>query len=330
MIKNKKVLVTGATGFLGGNLIVELAKNGNRITCLVKPYDNIERLLKSDVNIVYADITKKESLTNAVDGFEYIFHLAGLLGGNNPRTIYNVNYEGIRNLVEACLQNGGNLKRFVFASSAAVIGPTTKDEILDESAPCKPVTDYAKSKLMAEQYLNSLKYDFPITIIRFPVVYGPGSFGGFYNLFKLLNKQIFLDIGYGEMNVCFVQDAVEGMMQAAESENTKGKTYILGERMIYSTVIIKNMVAKALKKCPIRIITPYFLIYAVSILFEIHGKISKQIPALTRNEVSSYLKHRYWRFNPDKAVRDFSFKICYPLEKGLVITADWYKRNGLI
>lgn len=330
MIKNKKVLVTGATGFLGGNLIVELVKNGNRVTCLVKPDDNIERLLKSNINIVYADITKKESLINAVDGFEYVFHLAGLLGGNNQRNFYKVNYEGTRNLVDACLQNGGNLKRFVFASSATVMGPTTKDEILDESASCKPVTDYAKSKLMAEQYLNSLKCDFPITIIRFPVVYGPGSFGGFYNLFKLLNKQIFLDVGYGEMNVCFVQDAVEGMMQAAESENTKGKTYILGERMIYSTVIIKNMVAKALKKCPIRIIAPYFLIYAVSILFEIHGKISKQIPALTRNEVSSYLKHRYWRFNPDKAVRDFSFKICYPLEKGLVITADWYKRNGLI
>lgn len=117
MIKNKNVLVTGATGFLGGNLIVELAKNGNSVTCLVKTDDNIERLLKSDVNIVYGDITKKESLINAVDGFEYVFHLAGMLGGNNPLAFYKVNYEGTRNLVEACLQNGGNLKRFVFASS---------------------------------------------------------------------------------------------------------------------------------------------------------------------------------------------------------------------
>lgn len=330
MLTDKNILVTGATGFVGSHLVGELIKHGNPVTCLVQPGDQIEKLLKYNPRIIYGDITRKESLDRAVLGAEYVFHLAGLLGGRDSQAFYRINYKGTKNLVEVCREHGVKMKRFLFASSTAAIGPTDKDEILDEAAPCHPVTDYGKSKLMAEEYLNSINGDFPATIFRLPLVYGPGSHGGLFILFKLINKGFFPDLGGGETNVCFVQDAVEGMIRAAEKTNTMGKTYILGEHHIYSIWNIIDIMARTLEKQPIRIITPYLVMYLVSLLLEMYGKLFGKIPLITRNDVSSYIKHRYWRFNTSKAVRDFSFKISYPLENGIKITANWYKTNGLI
>lgn len=330
MIKNKKILVTGASGFIGNHLVRELEKNNNDIVCMLPPGENLSDFEDLKAKIIYGDLTHKSSLVDAVTGLDYIFHLAGQLGGNNNDLFYRVNFGGTKNLIEVCREQKVKLERFLFISSTAAVGPSGKHNIYNEETVCRPVSHYGKSKLMAEQYLGSLNGTFPFTIVRLPLVYGPGSNGGLYIFFKLLNKRIFLSIGGGETNLSYVDDAVEGMIKAAQSPVTIGKTYILGENYIYSLQQIRNTIIKTIGKRPIEIFAPFPLLYGVAIFFELIAWVTGTKPALTRNELVSYVKYRYWRFDTGKAARDLGLHPRVSLEKGIRATFKWYKQHNWI
>lgn len=329
-LRDKNILVTGAAGFVGSNLVPELLRRGNRVVCLVKPGEDTFRIQGLDCRIVYGDLLEKSSLVDAVTGADYIFHLAALLGGGTLEAFLRVNYEGTKNLIEVCREQGVMPERFIFASSTAVIGPSGKNFFLDENSPCRPVSDYARSKLLAESYLASLKNYWPYTIIRLPLVYGPGSDGGLYIFFKLISKGIQLNVGNLESTICFVWDVVQGMIDAAENANARGEIYILGENKIYHLKQLYQSISSILGKRTVKLPMPNFLLFFFSFFIEIHSRLTNSIPIMTRQELSQYFKYRYWRFDTSKARRDFGFQCRYPLEKGVRITIDWYRQNGYI
>ena len=329
-LRDKNILVTGAAGFIGGHLVPELLRRGNRVVCLVRPGEDTSRIQGFDCRIVHGDLSEKHSLFKALAGADYIFHLAALLGGGNPEAFLRVNYEGTKNLIDVCREQGVMPERFLFVSSTAAMGPSEKRGFLNENSPCRPVNNYGKSKLLAEEYLASLKNDLPYTIVRLPLVYGPGSEGGMYIFFKLVSKRIQLNLGNLESTVCFVWDAVQGMIDAAENAKARGETYILGEKKIYHLKQVYQSISSILGKRPVQLPMPYLLLLFITFLFEIHSKLTKSIPIMTCQELSQYFKYRYWRFDTSKAVRDLGFQSCYPLEKGVRITIDWYRQNGQI
>ena len=187
-LANKNILVTGAAGFIGSHLVRELLRGGNRVTCLVRPGEGISAIAGLDCRIRVRGLVAPATLMDAVAGAEYVFHLAAVMGGSAPEMLFRVNSEGTKNLVAACCRQGVRPERLLFASSVTVMGPSGKGHDLDEGAPCRPVSDYGKSKLAAEEFLASAENALPYTIIRLPVVYGPGSEGGLYIFFKLLSK----------------------------------------------------------------------------------------------------------------------------------------------
>jgi nucleoside-diphosphate-sugar epimerase len=329
-LTGRNILVTGAAGFIGSNLVPELLRRGNRVACLVRPGENTSRIQGLDCRIVYGDLSKKSTLVDAVAGVEYIFHLAAVMGGVSPEALLQVNSTGTRYLVEVCREQCVELERFLFVSSATVMGPSGKNDPLDENAPCRPVSAYGRSKLEAEEFLASLKGSFPYTIIRLPVVYGPGSDGGLYVFFKLLSKGVQVNFGALEATVCFVWDVVQGMIAAVETPRTRGETYILGEEKAYPIEQVYQTIAALLGKRPLRLPLPYIALHVISFFIEMLSKLRKSIPSVTREELAQYVQYRYWRYDTSKAGRDFGFQSLYPFEKGAQITVDWYRQNGYI
>ncbi len=319
-------LVTGAAGFVGSHLCETLIKNGWEVVGLVGPTCDIRWIENLDMTLIKGDLTDKKSLLKAVRGVNRVYHLAGMLGGSKSDLIFRTNYEGTKNLVDACVENGTKLNRFLFVSSHAVMGPTPKDKLYNEDMECQPVSDYGKSKLLAEQYLQSINGQLPHTIVRLPIVFGPRSFKGFFSVYKLLKKRLHFNFGKGECNIGFVQEMVDGMIVASLSQNTIGKSYFLGNRKIYSLNEIFEAIQKALGKKAIKITTPYFIAYLFAASSELYAKMSGGQALLFRKD----FKHPFWRMDVSKAEKDFGFKTKIPFEEGFKITADWYKENGFL
>lgn len=331
ILKNKtKVLVTGVGGFIGSHLAEALIKKGYEVVGLLAPEEDSPWIKNLDAAFIYGDIADKGSLYKALEGTTYIYHLAALLGGSQGEKIYQTNFEGTKNLVDVCLDLGIKLKRFLFSSSVAAMGPAQKKEIFDEEVRCKPVSDYGKSKLLAEQFLSSVKIRLPITIVRLPLVYGPRNFWGLFYLYKVINKRIRIDIGEAETNVGFITDIVNGMISASESPIAAGKTYHLGEDKAYSSNEVMNIIAKALGKKTVRLKIPYSLLNLTTLFFELYAKITGTKPVIQRQAITDYFKYRYWRIDMNKAKREFGFEAKVPFEAGAKITADWYKKEGFI
>ena len=320
--------MTGAAGFIGSHLVRELRRRCNRVVCLVRPGENISRIADLDCRIHYGDLLDKSTLAGAVAGVDIIFHLAAVMGGVAPGDLFRVNYQGTKNLVEACREQGVVPERFLFASSVTVMGPSGKNQLLNEDAPCRPLSVYGKSKLAAEEYLASAENTLPYTIIRLPVVYGPGSDGGLYIFFKLMSKGLQVNVGTLEATVCFVWDVVQGMIAAAGNPRTRGETYILGEEKTYQLRQIYQTIAAILGKRPSRCPCPISCCTCFSFFMEILSQLTKSIPVMTREELTMYLKNHYWNYDTRKASRDFGFQSRYPFAAGggdhhRLVPAEW-------
>ncbi len=323
-----KVLVTGAAGFIGSHVVEALTEKDYDVVGLITETDDPRWIKNLEASYVFGDITDKSSLSKAISGIKYIYHLAALLGDPNPINYYRINCAGTKNLVDVCLNSGTELKRFLFTSSITVMGPSEKNK-LHENSPCNPVNGYSRSKLLAEKFLESKKKQLPITVVRLPLVYGPRSVDGLFPLFKMLNKGIRFNIRTTEINLGFVQDIVKGIILAAESPVTLGKTYLLGEDKVYTSNEIFDTIEKALGKKTFKFNLSFPALNFIAHILEIYAKINGQKALILRRNLNNYVKYR-WQIDMSKAQREFGFKPETPFETGAKITADWYKKEGFI
>jgi len=330
-IKQKeKVLVTGASGFIGSHLVECLLEKGYEVVCLIKPNEDLQWIEDLDVTLYYGDITEKKVLFDSVQGVSYIYHLAARLGGTDKASyIYDVNYGGSKNLIDICIESGVKLKRFLFVSSIAAVGDTGDSEYFNEESTPRPYSDYGKSKLMTEKYLKEKGEKIPYTIVRLPLVYGPRNFHDMYTMFKFVNRRLQLLVGKVSISVGFVKDVVRGMILAAENPVAVGQTYFLGEEGAYSYPKLIQHVAEVLGKKTLKIRIPYFVLYSFAFLCEAFAALTRTYPLLLRRSLDAYLNSN-WRFSMKKAKEDLNFEAEYPLPKGLKISAQWYKENGFL
>lgn len=325
-----KVLVTGATGFIGSHIADKMKEKGADIVCLIRKTSNLQWVENKGYELVEGSLSDKESLKYIVKDIDIIFHSAGLTAARNMDDFIKGNVTGTKNLFEAAASNASNLKRFVHISSQAAVGPSKSlEEMSTEDKPHEPLTSYGKSKRMAEDYLNQNVDKLPITIVRPPAVYGPRDVATL-PMFKAAKKGIGTLIGFDDKYVSIISsmDLTRGIVEAGLSDNTIGETYFIASESYYSWNEITDIMSKAAGRNKVlKIKIPHPIVKVMGNINGMIGKITGKPPVFDSEKSIDFIQ-KYWTCSIEKAKKDFGYEQKYSLEEGMKITFDWYKSNG--
>ncbi len=237
-----KILVTGATGYVGHNLALTLARQGKIVHILVRNPQSAFIPDHSNINVFTGDITKNETIRLAMQGCEQVFHTAALvkLYARNSSDFYDINVEGTRNVLEAALQTG--VKKFVFTSTCGVFGPSLHVPISETDPRITSFdNDYDLTKYSAEKLVSEYaKKNLHTVIVNASKVFGPGiethpiSINSTLKRF-MEGKPVFCPSpSHYISNFVFIDDLVRGHILAIE-KGTSGEKYILGgENLSYA------------------------------------------------------------------------------------------------
>jgi nucleoside-diphosphate-sugar epimerase len=322
------VLITGANGFIGSHLVSELHHRGYKVRALVRHTSDLTSLKCVPAQLYIGDVTQPETLVEAVRDVDYIYHLAAALLPPDTEVFLEVNTEGTYNILQTAECYAPNLKRFLFVSSQAAAGPGKDATPLTESHTPAPISNYGISKKLAEEAVLSYAQQFSITIVRPSSVYGERE-RDLSSTFGLIESRIQPVLGLQEIKLVmvYVKDLVKGIVCAAESPHSEGKTYFLNHPEILTAKQVPQTIAAVMGKptgLPLRI--PHLLPKLMAPIAEWQSHLSRQRPSVTRDKARE-LSQRYWVADPGQAEADFGWRAGHNLASGMIPTIAHYRHQ---
>ena len=320
-----KILVIGATGFIGKHLVKELVNKSHKVRCLIRKTsrkEDINYLKKLNIELFFGDLTNKKSLKGICRGIDIVYHLTGVLGGFNvsEKLMFDINVKGTENILNESKKS--KVKKFIFCSSAGVLGPIVSG---DESSLHNPSNFYEKTKVEAEKMVLKSKLNY--IIIRPEFVYGPMD-NHVLPLFKVIRDKKFFIIGDENslLHPTYVEDLTQAFIKCLDPK-IKNEGYIIaGEKAIIIKELYK-LIAKKLNVKTNKILIPKFIAIIFAFILENSAKIFKFNPIITRSRVKFFTENR--AFNTSKARKEIGYKPI-KLEKGVEKTIKWYKQRGYL
>jgi UDP-glucose 4-epimerase len=327
---NKKILITGGSGFIGGFITNEAIKRGYSVYVAVRKSTNIDILKNQNLIIVeidFSDVTDSNYKILNLPQFDYIIHNAGLTKALKRDDYFEVNYRNTIHFINALTAQSKAPKKFLYMSSLAAYGPgdeNSTNPVLLASQP-KPLTSYGQSKLFAEKVITTS--GIPYIIFRPTAVYGPGEKDLFKSV-KLINTGIDFQVGTKSQHLTFiyVKDLARLVLDAIESP-VSNKAYFISDSNLYSSMEWGKYVSENLNKKIIHIAFPLFLAKGIALINELLLRILKRATLINREKISE-LSARNWNCDVQALSTDFCFEPEYDLEKGLNETIAWYKKAG--
>ncbi len=320
--------VTGGTGFIGSHLVERLLSRGYKVRCLIRNEKKKGYLENLPVDFYAGDLFSSAVLEKGISGVDYVYHVAGVVGSRNKEGFYKQNRDGTKNIVESASRDNPRLKKFIFISSGAAVGPANASTMVDESTPYHPITTYGKSKMEAELEVLKFKDSLPITIVRPTAVYGPRDPATF-DYFNTMNKGLEPLVGFKDKLVSLVHstDLISGIVLAGESNISAGQTYFLGSDRPYTWREIGDTTKLVMGKKAFRIRLPEPLVYAVAMTAGLLSSFSEK-PSVLNFEKGRDMVQDYWTFDSTKAKRDLGYTPVITLPEGIKETVEWYRKNG--
>jgi dihydroflavonol-4-reductase len=333
-----KCFVTGASGFIGSNLVTELLACGHRVKALLRPGSDERGLLGQKFERVTGDLGGRELLERELAGCDWCFHVAASyhLWMRNYAPMYAVNVEGTRNVLEAAAAAG--CRKIIYTSTVGCIGlPMKKDGVTIPAAETDLVSPkdlaghYKKSKYQAEAVAMELyrRRGLPVVIVNPSAPVGPGDVKPTPTgqvIVDFLNRRLpaYLDTG---LNWVHVRDVAIGHILAAE-KGRHGQRYILGNEQGNWTM---RQTLAALGKIaglpvPERKI-PYWLALLVARISESAAFFTGRAPQATLAGVRM-ARHKMW-FDPGKAIRELGLPQSPP-EQAFADAVTWFRANGYV
>jgi dihydroflavonol-4-reductase len=320
-------LVTGGAGFIGSKLVEALLARGEEVRVFDSRASTAPRLADAGAVLIAGDILDREELKVALDGCEWLFHVAALFQMWQPdkRRYYRVNVDGTRNVLEGALEAG--VQRVVYTSSAATIGEA-QGELGDERTVHRGyfLSEYERSKYLGEQVAwDVYKRGLPLVVVNPTSVYGPGQTSHLTQaLARFLRGRLpaIIDVS---LNFVYVDDVIEGHLAALEKGQI-GERYILGgDNGWLSEFLGLGARIAGVRRTPRRF--PAWLVTAVGRMLATASFVTKRRPWVSVDEART-ASHSFI-FDTRRARKELGLEWT-PLPVGLERTVSWLRQEGLI
>ena len=327
-----KILITGASGFIGSFIVEEALKRGFETWAAVRKSSSKEYLQDERIHFIELNLNSKEKLMEQLRGkdFDYVVHAAGVTKCLNKQDFRRINTEGTRNLCEAIMALQMPLKRFVYLSSLSIFGAIHEElpyqEICESDTP-QPNTEYGRSKLEAEKYLDSIASRIPFIILRPTGVYGPRE-KDYFIMAKSIKGHSDFAVGYKRQDITFVyvEDVVQAVFLALD-HGDNGRRYFLSDGQVYQSTTFSDFIREQLgHPWWIRLRVPTWVLRIVTFFGEYVGQLTGKVTALN-NDKYNILKQRNWRCDIQPAIDELGYQPTVTLEEGVRRTIKWYKEN---
>lgn len=327
-----KILITGASGFIGSFIVEEALNRGMETWAAVRKSSSRQYLQDERINFIELDLSSQERLCQQLAGhsFDYIIHAAGATKCLHQADFYKVNTEGTKHLVQAILKLQMPIRRFIYISSLSIFGAIKEQQPyqeIDESDQPRPNTAYGKSKLEAERYLETIGNEFPYIVLRPTGVYGPRE-KDYFLMAKSIKGHTDFSVGFKRQDITFVyvKDVVQAVFLAFD-RGMSGRKYFLSDGEVYQSATFSNLLHEQLgRPWWIRIKAPVWILRLVTFCGEYISRMTGKITALN-NDKYNILKQRNWRCNIEPAVDELGYHPQYKLPEGVKETVEWYKDN---
>lgn len=365
--KGLKVLVTGASGFIGSFLCEEGLRRGCCVWAGMRRHSSRRYLQSEWLQFVELDMTDKSVLKAQLSDFkkkygawDIVIHAAGATKCLKREDFDLNNFVCTRNLADTLIELDMAPKQFIFVSSLSVLGPVREKEcapheartffddsmcsphfrdtytversvyepITADDAPV-PNTAYGLSKLHAEEYLRSLD-GFPLVVFRPTGVYGPRE-KDYFLMVKSIKSRVDFSVGFKPQEITFVyvRDLV-GAIWCAVEKRVSGRTYLVSDGYVYNSRAFSDLIQKNLHIAGVlHVKAPLWLLRAVSAVSEAVSGITGKAGTLNGDKYN-ILKQRNWQCDISPMVDELGYIPQWNLERGVEETINWYRKERWI
>lgn len=321
----KRVLVTGATGFIGRHLVARCAQDGYVVRGLVRNA-SARDAVSSLHEVAEGDVRDARAMKAAARDAEVVFHLAGHahdISSFEERVYREVNVDGTRNVLSGAVDAG--VRVFVFFSSVKAMGERTRG-CVDETATETPETAYGRTKLEAERLVFGSDWDTGMRVVclRPPLVYGPGNKGNLLRMIAAIDAGLFLPLpDTGSLrSVVHVSNLVEAALMAANNPCAHGRCYIVADAA-YSTRALYEMIVRALGKRPPRWSVPLSVLRLLARAGDALGWIRRRPFVFDSDALAKLVEPAC--YSAARITQELGWRPRVSLEGALPELIDWYR-----
>jgi len=328
---NPRILITGASGFIGSFIVEEALERGFETWAAMRKSSSKAFLQDERIHFIELNLSSEEQLKEQLKElqFDYVVHAAGVTKSLHKEDFFRINTEGTKNLVRALQTLKMPLKRLVYISSLSIMGAIREQQPyreIRERDKAQPNTAYGKSKLEAEQWLDT-QQGLPYIILRPTGVYGPRE-RDYFMMAKSIKAHTDFAVGFKQQDITFVYvtDVVQAVFLALE-KGENGRRYFLSDGEVYQSSTFSNLIRKELgNPWWIRITAPLWLLRIITFCGEYIGHMTGKVTALN-NDKYNIMKQRNWRCDIMPARQELGYEPHVKLEEGVQKSIAWYKKN---